>query len=435
MVAVIKFSSSLRNVLNYNENKLKQKKAELIHSSSFAKDTDQLGFTHKWRRLEKQMQLNDTSKKSVVHISLNFDPSEKLNHERLRKIADAYMHKIGFGTQPYLVYQHHDAGHPHIHIVSTTIKNDGSRIKTHNIGRNQSESARKEIEQSFRLVKADHRKQKEVFELKPINPQKIQYGRSETKRAITNVLDAVLATYNYTSLAELNAVLKQYNVVADRGNENSRVFKNNGLVYRVLDDGGIKVGVPIKASDLYSNPGLKHLQERFQRNGSLRQPFKLRIKNAIDLAFSKHQIRSLPELQKVLQKEKIQLIIRHNDQGIIYGLTYLDQIKKCVFNGSDLGKQYSSNAIQQRIGLTEETLKQSIPIKSQQITDKPTSDLQPKTSLPKESSGQQDNKIQKKQSTALGEILTELGKQENGMDSIPYQLKQKRKRRKKRLRL
>ena len=31
------------------------------------------------------------------------------------------MEQIGFGDQPYLVYQHNDAGHPHIHIVTTRI--------------------------------------------------------------------------------------------------------------------------------------------------------------------------------------------------------------------------------------------------------------------------------------------------------------------------
>jgi hypothetical protein len=28
------------------------------------------------------------------------------------------MEKIGFGSQPYLVYQHLDSGHPHVHIVN-----------------------------------------------------------------------------------------------------------------------------------------------------------------------------------------------------------------------------------------------------------------------------------------------------------------------------
>src|SRR3954452_19551010 len=113
------------------------------------------------------------------------------------------MDKIGFGEQPYLVYQHVDAGHPHLHIVTTNIKADGKRIDTFNIGRNQSEKARQELEQKFKLVKALGRK---ILgeEIRPVS-QKIQYGKSETKRAITNVLDHVLKQYKYSSLAELNA--------------------------------------------------------------------------------------------------------------------------------------------------------------------------------------------------------------------------------------
>ncbi|MGI8583448.1 MAG: relaxase/mobilization nuclease domain-containing protein [Chitinophagaceae bacterium] len=38
------------------------------------------------------------------------------------------MDKIGFAEQPYLVYQHLDAGHPHIHIVTTNIQQSGKRI-------------------------------------------------------------------------------------------------------------------------------------------------------------------------------------------------------------------------------------------------------------------------------------------------------------------
>ena len=65
------------------------------------------------------------------------------------------MNKIGFGEQPFIIYKHEDAGHPYIHIVSTVIKEDGSRINTHNIGRNQSEKARKEIEQQYGLIKVE----------------------------------------------------------------------------------------------------------------------------------------------------------------------------------------------------------------------------------------------------------------------------------------
>ncbi|MEO8111589.1 MAG: hypothetical protein ABI594_16205 [Ginsengibacter sp.] len=51
--------------------------------------------------------------------------------------------------------------------VSTTIKEDGTRINTHNIGRNQSEKARREIEQLYDLVKAE---EQQKFLLQKINP-------------------------------------------------------------------------------------------------------------------------------------------------------------------------------------------------------------------------------------------------------------------------
>src|ERR1035438_4637320 len=263
MVAIIRASGSLRNVLHYNENKLKQNNAELIHSMNYGKDTEKLGFTDKIKTLEKLTSLNDRTKLNGVHITLNFDPSEKLSKETLRKIADDYMQKIGFGNQPYLVYQHNDSGHPHIHIVTTNIEHDGKRIKMQNIGRNQSEKARKEIEKDFKLVRAQREQLKQAYELKPVKAQKVWYGRSETKRAITNVLDVVLPNYKYASLPELNAVLKQYNIMADQGSENSRTYKNGGLVYRVLDEKGQKIGAPIKASDIYNKPTLRTLKERF----------------------------------------------------------------------------------------------------------------------------------------------------------------------------
>jgi hypothetical protein len=352
MVAIIKASASLRNVLHYNENKLKQNVARLIHAHGFGKDTENLGFNDKLRTFEKLNALNERTKLKTVHISLNFDLSEKLSQATLSKIAESYMQKIGFGGQPFLVYEHYDAAHPHLHLISTTIQRDGRRIQMRNIGRNQSEKARKEIEKEFKLKQAQG--QKQIYELKPVNAQKIQYGKSETKRAITNVLDRILPAYKYSSLPELNAILKGYNIVADRGSENSRTYKAGGLVYRVLDEKGRKIGAPVKASAIYNRPTLKFLERRFQQNFSEKQRHKLRLKNAIDYSFIKRPCQSLKELIYTLSKERIQVVLRQNEKGIIYGVTYVDHETKCVFNGSDLGKQYSANQLQER--LNNETL-------------------------------------------------------------------------------
>jgi len=88
------------------------------------------------------------------------------------------MDKIGFGNQPYLVYQHFDAGHPHIHVVTTNIQRDGHRIIMYNIGWNQSKKARLELEEKYGLVKAKGRRQ----EVNPENARKAVYGKAETRR-------------------------------------------------------------------------------------------------------------------------------------------------------------------------------------------------------------------------------------------------------------
>ncbi len=288
MVAVIKTGHSIYRIVNYNENKAKEGVAECIGAANYPVDHDKMSINMKLKHFLKRMELNENVKRNSVHISLNFDVSEHhLSQGKLMNIADAYMDKLGFEKQPYLIYQHHDAGHPHIHIVTTNIEADGKRIDLHHLGIRKSEPARKYIEKVFGLVRAEEQKKQES-KLEAIAAQRVQYGKSQTKRAIQNVLDHVIGQYKYTSLPELNAVLKQYNVQADRSSENSRVFQHKGLLYRVLDADGKPVGVPIKASAFYSK------------------------------------------------------------EGLVYGITYVDHRTKCVFNGSALGKKYSAKAIQER---------------------------------------------------------------------------------------
>jgi hypothetical protein len=341
MVAKITVPGSISRALNYNEDKMKNGKAECIYAHNFLKEATKLNFYEKLERFENLIGLNKRATTNTIHISLNFAVNEKIAKDKLIEIANIYMDKIGFSHQPYLVYQHHDAGHPHIHIVSTNIQKDGKRISLHNIGRNQSNEARKEIENQFNLVPAE--KQKQQLE-KLLHAPKVTYGKSETRRGITNVLNAVIDQYKYTSLAQLNAVLKLYNVVADRGKENGLIYKTKGLVYRVLDEQGNKIGVPVKASSIYSKPILAKLERRFLENETSPQEHKKYLKTSLDWILLKPPA-NMELFRQALQKEKISLVLRQNEKSIIFGITYIDHRTKCVFNGSEIGKQYSANAI------------------------------------------------------------------------------------------
>ncbi|MEO3402938.1 relaxase/mobilization nuclease domain-containing protein [Mucilaginibacter sp. CAU 1740] len=349
MVAVIHQSKHLRIALNYNEHKVKNSLAVCLEAGYYPVGPEHLSFHQKLRRLELLAELNQRTKHNCLHVSLNFDPTEKLSDEHLREIAAVYLEKIGFAGQPYLLYKHEDAGHPHLHLVTTNIRSDGKAIRMNYLGRDKSEPARKEIEQMFGLVVADKQQKRQVFQVKPVNAAKVLYGKTETKQAINNVLVKVLAQYKYASLAELNAVLRQYNVVADRGDEKSRVFKHDGLVYRVLDEQGNKVGVPVKASLFFAKPTLKFLTQKFEANKLNKDDpkAKLRLKNVIDL-YLLNGAKTLDGLVTHLKTKGIDMILRYNDQGILYGVTYVDHYSKCVFNGSVLGKAYSANVIRER---------------------------------------------------------------------------------------
>lgn len=401
----------MKGAVNYNENKVKEGKAELILAKGYPKRIGQLNFHDKLNRLQKLADLNTRAATHCVHISLNFDITENLPATTLQQIAEAYMEKIGFVNQPFLVYQHHDAAHQHIHIVSTNIQKDGKRISLHNLGRNESEKARQEIEVSFGLVKAGGKKQNDGQLLKPVNLQKVMYGKAETKRAISNIVTTVVDQYKYTSLVELNAVLKQFNVVADRGAESTRMFEKRGLVYSLLDEKGNKAGVPIKASTISGKPTLSALEEKYADNKEQRKQFRQLLKEALDKTMT--TATNAHHFTELLKTERIDITYRTNEDGFVYGITYVDHRTKSVFNGSDLGKAYSAAAIRQHWA---GDAKQEPAAKN---PGSPSIDKTPSTKVSSESQ------------TINTDMLQVVMDPEQLYDYLPHQLKKKRKRKQK----
>jgi hypothetical protein len=348
MVAKITTPKSIEAALNYNEKKVQKGNAVCIFAANYLKEVKKMNFYQKLAGFERLNSLNERATTKTLHVSLNFDPSEKLSESKLQQIANDYMQKIGFGEQPYLVYKHEDAGHPHIHIVSTTIKANGSRINTHNIGRNQSEKARKEIEKMYGLVKAERQQLLVKPGIKPVAVEKAIYGKDETKRSISNVVGTVFSQYKFTSLPEFNAALKQFNVVADRGKEEGRIYKNRGLVYRIFAANGNKVGVPIKASSIPCKPILTNLEKKFADNETAKESLKPFVKIKLDDCLSQ-SLTTMKELMEQLKQKNIYTLPRQNAEGRLYGITFVDNQNKVVFNGSDLGKGYSAAALQSKL--------------------------------------------------------------------------------------
>ena len=348
MVAKISTGRTIGGVIRYNEQKVKSGQAKLVHMGGFAHEN--LTLNEKILSFKKLQKLNARTKTNTVHVSLNFSPKDTIDEFTLQKIAADYLKGIGFENQLYLLYQHFDAAHPHIHLVTTNITCEGKRIETHNLGKIKSEKTRREIEDRYHLVKAEEQRKQKVNLLQPL--EKATYSKQETKASISNIVQEVMRTYQFASLPELNAVLGQFNVCAYRGETESDMFKNKGLVYTILDAAGNRIGVPVKASSIYSRPTLARLEKIFLRNKEARMQHREMLRDLIQGVLKSSS--SLEEYTSKLRPKGIKPLFRINEEGRMFGVTYIDNVNRCVFNGSSLGKELSANALSAKFSMNND---------------------------------------------------------------------------------
>ena len=151
---------NVRRVVYYSENKVKQGTAEYICAVNFHKEIEEMTADEKVEFFLQRNLLRPSCKANTPHIVLGFHPSERLSKEKFAEIAQDFMERIGFGEQPFLVYYHTDTQSPHLHIVTTLIRADGSRINPHNIGKEKCLPACQVLEEKYHLIKAKGRRTK-----------------------------------------------------------------------------------------------------------------------------------------------------------------------------------------------------------------------------------------------------------------------------------
>lgn len=358
-------SKSLRHVLNYNENKVKEKTANCIGAEGFGMGPEHLSFDQKVERFASLTRRNRRSETNIAHITLSFAPGETLSEERLLRIAQAYMDKVGFGNQPYLVYEHLDTNHPHIHIVSTNIQATGVRIPTHMIGARASSKAREEIEKEFNLVRAADRGRSYYKGIPPLDLQQYLASGKKGKAAVSAIVRAVIAKYRFTSLSEYNAILQQFGVIADPGTEGSLLQKRGGLLYSAVDGKGAKVGAQIKSSAIYvpgwsglpDNAGLKLLEAKFRSDRYHRRNLRDGVLAKVEQALATGV--TLGELTTALRRHAVVLITRYNVRGVLSGVMFVDHEAGVAFKGSELKKSLGAAGLASRL-LTVDKIKRKL---------------------------------------------------------------------------
>ena len=356
MVAKISYGISLFGALAYNGEKVNEGVAKILETNKVFCSADG---THDIAACMQDFLAYMSSlihtKKPIIHISLNPHPDDKITDEQFSAIALEYIEKMGYGNQPFVVYKHEDIDRHHLHIVTLAVDERGKKI---NDGNNFYTSTRilKELEQKYGLIPAQMRKEKEVFRL-----QKVCYGDGENlKKQLVSVIRPAAKFYHCPSFKEYRALLSTYNICVEEVKGEMYGKPYNGLVYFATDDKGKKVGNPFKSSLLGKAVGYDALQNSFKTSKEKLKEKWLAPKTKTVVAGALRRSATKEDFMDNLHRKGIDVLFRENEQGRLYGITFIDHNNGCVANGSRLGKELSANAVTEWFDRPHPELSESI---------------------------------------------------------------------------
>ena len=337
MIAKISSTANLGGALGYNFKKVRQEEATVLLANGLYQNQD--GKYSMEQVLSDMRQLipdKCRTKNTVFHCSLNPHPDEKLSDERLVQIAKEYMEALNYGKQPYIVFKHNDIAREHIHIVSLRVDSKGRKNNDKYEGR-RSKKITDALEKKYNLTPSS-----KVSEKTTTETPKVDVVQGNIKEQVANTIRSAMKHYIFCSLGELNAVRHKYNLAVEEVKTEYRGKRYDGLVYVPTDDKGNKVSTPIHASDIGRGVGYAAVQNKMQKSKQMVKPLVPAVRRKV-----LEVMRTSPDTEERhrqrLEKQGLRVVIRKNESGHIYGITFIDDEKGIAVNGSRLGKGYAAN--------------------------------------------------------------------------------------------
>ena len=373
MITRISSGSSPAGAVFYNEHKVGKGEAERLTVRNFEGirlPVDQLTGHLIADKLVDRAAMNERIKMPTFHVSLALAKGESVPAHDLVAIADHYMQGMGYGRQPYAVYQHHDTEHPHVHIVSVRVDATGRKVSD-KFERERSNTLRQQIEKDFGL---------QIAEQAGLRPERmllqpVEYGRGDLKNDISGVVQSVLREFTFSSFSQDNQLLKIYNVQAT---EIPKEGQKPGLKYTAVDGRGQQQGAAIKASSLAYRPTREIVERRIgagkkikgDRIGPLRKAAGAQLTQSADWN----------DFQQRLSRMGVETIPHLGKDGNLFGVSFLDTRHRIIYTGSELGKGFTAGALKTSLGEAYQAPSLRTPasdLPNRQLTSELTSGLSP----------------------------------------------------------
>ena len=423
MVAKISIGSSLYGALAYNGEKINEARGRILGSNKVVIPPDgHARIAQMVEDFKSFMPKMGRTKKPVLHISLNPHPEDRLTDQDFEILAREYLDKLGFGDQPFVIYKHEDIDRHHIHIVTVNVNEQGKRLNRAFLFR-RSKAITNELEQKYNLHKAQREKVSPDTPIKKLDPS------GDIKRQVQNTVKLVSMRYKFQTLGEYNAILSLYNIRCEPtdGRVNGREY--HGLVYFAMNDNGDTVSTPFKASRLGKFASRAAVEGHFERS---KESVEIRPTKRI-VASVMAQSSGQDDFITRLKDNGIDLVLRYNEDGRIYGATFVDHNTHTVLNGSRLGKEFSANAFERWFNGDGEKPILSASVTPNTDTTQTAGDTsappQPNPSTGQSQANSHDYKNDYEQPTLPGLDLFQVGPGFNPEEEAFYRAMQRRKKR------
>ncbi|MBC8769406.1 relaxase/mobilization nuclease domain-containing protein [Arenibacter sp. BSSL-BM3] len=252
------------------------------------------------------------SERRYVHATINLPRGEHLEDIDFFELSKAYMEHMGYGEQPYMVVRHHDTKHEHVHIVSTTIREDCLQINLSNdFKRNL--ATQKYLEKQFGLSPSPETIKDRELPIYRI-PQFKNEDINGVRFYIQDITNNMLQKYKVRSFKELSEILRPHHIHLRTVDYNGR----DGVSFGVDVENGYSSRF-INGSTVHPQLSGPKLQKVFERNmrSKLFPMVKKRLEKQIMTTFKLFKsihFEDLPDVLKSYQNLDCELIYEKKSQ-------------------------------------------------------------------------------------------------------------------------